>query len=254
MIDLHNHLLPGVDDGSRSVDQSVAVLRAMAAQGVTGVCLTPHLEATRLGAGVPTSHEAAFVALKLHAPPEVKLSRGAELMLDRPLIEPEALLRRISLGGTRYLLVEFHRMVAPQTVYQALAHVAERGIVPVLAHPERYGCCTPDAVRWWKGTGALMQVDATTLLSPRGRGERARQLIAHGLADIAAADNHGDDRTMAAVREALEPHGGALQADMLDTLNPQAILADQLTEDVPPLRMRAGIVAQFRRIFQGEDE
>lgn len=254
MIDLHNHLLPGVDDGSRSVEQSVAVLRAMAAQGVTGVCLTPHLEASRLGAGVPTSHEAAFVALKLHAPPEIKLSRGAEVMLDRPLNEPEALLRRISLGGTRYLLVEFHRMVAPQTVYQALAHVAERGIVPVLAHPERYSCCTPEAVRWWKGTGALMQVDATTLLSPRGRGERARQLIAHGLADIAAADNHGDDRTMMAVREALEPHGGALQADLLGTLNPQAILDDQLTDDVPPLRMRASIVAQFRRIFQGEDE
>jgi len=254
VIDLHNHLLPGVDDGSRSVEQSVAVLRAMAAQGVTGVCLTPHLEVSRLGAGVPTSHEAAYLSLKMHAPAEVKLSRGSELMLDRPLNESEALLRRISLGGTRYLLVEFLRMVAPETVYQALAHVAERGMVPVLAHPERYGCCTPDAVRWWKGTGALMQVDATTLLSTRGRGERARQLIVHGLADIAAADNHGDDRSMTAVREALEPHGGALQADLLSTSNPQAILADQLTEEVPPLRMRASMVAKFRRIFQGEDE
>lgn len=254
MIDLHNHLLPGVDDGSRSVEQSVAVLRLMAAKGVTAVCLTPHLEASRLSAGVPTSHEAAYVALKLHAPPEVRLSRGSEVMLDRPIVEAEALLRRISLGGTRYILVEFHRMVAPQAVYQAMGHVVERGMVPVLAHPERYGCCTPEAVRWWKSTGALMQVDATTLLSPRGRGDRARQLITHGLADIAAADNHGDDRTMAAVHEALEPHGGGVQADLLTTLNPEAILADGLTEDVPPLRMRPSIVAQFRRIFQGEEE
>ncbi len=253
VIDLHNHLLPGVDDGSRSVAQSVGVLNSFAARGIAGVCLTPHFTASKLAAGVPESHEAAFAELKAAAPAEVALYRGGELMLDKPLSEPEALLRRISLNGTRYLLVEFSRMVAAQSVYQALGHVVSRGFVPVLAHPERYACCTPETVRWWKGTGALMQVDATTLLAARGRGERARALVTHGLADIAAADNHGDERSVAATYEALEPQGGNAQADLLVRLNPRAILEDKYPEEVPPIRMRASVIQRIRRIFESEE-
>ena len=253
MIDLHNHLMPAVDDGSRSVEQSVGVLRAFAAKGITDVCLTPHFTASKLSTGVPAAHDSAFAALKAAGPAEVALYRGCELMLDRPVAAPESLLRRLSLNGTRYLLVEFPRMVALQAVHQALGHIVARGLVPVLAHPERYACCTPEAARWWKGTGALMQVDSTTLLATRGRGERARALVIHGLADIAAADNHGDDRTVAATYEALEPQGGAMQADLLAVNNPRAILEDRLVEEVPPLRMRASVMQRIRRIFDAED-
>lgn len=253
MIDLHNHLLPAVDDGSRSVEQSVGVLRAFAAKGITDVCLTPHFTASKLSAGIPAAHDKAFAALKAAGPAEVVLHRGGELMLDRPVAEPEALLRKLSLNGTRYLLVEFPRMVALQAVHQALGHIVARGFVPVLAHPERYACCTPEAARWWKGTGAVMQVDATTLLATRGRGERARALIIHGLADISAADNHGDDRTLAATYEALEPQGGSAQADLLARDNPRAILEDRPLEEVPPLRMRASVMQRIRRIFEPEE-
>jgi protein-tyrosine phosphatase len=253
VIDLHNHLLPAVDDGSRSVDQSVEVLRAFLAKGITDVCLTPHFTASKLAAGVPASHDTAYAKLKAAAPAEVALYRGGELMLDRPIAEPEELLRRISLNGTRYLLVEFGRMVAVQTVHQALGHVVTRGFVPVLAHPERYACCTPEAARWWKGTGAVMQVDSTTLLAARGRGDRARALVTHGLADISAADNHGDDRTVAATYEALEAHGGSAQADLLTRNNPRAILEDRPLDEVPPLRMRASVIQRIRRIFETEE-
>ena len=64
MIDLHSHLLPGVDDGSRTVEQSVEVLTRMGAAGITAVCLTPHLEASRAEKGVPKAYDAAFEALK----------------------------------------------------------------------------------------------------------------------------------------------------------------------------------------------
>lgn len=253
MIDLHNHLLPGVDDGSRSVEQSVAVLRAFAAKGVTDVCLTPHFTASKLGSGIPAAHDTTFAALRAAAPADVALHRGGELMLDRPTAESEELLRRISLNGTRYLLVEFPRMVAVQAVHQALTHVVARGFVPVLAHPERYACCSPEAARWWKTTGAVMQVDATTLLAARGRGDRARALVTNGLADISAADNHGDDRSVAATYEALEPQGGSSQADLLTRNNPRAILEDRPLEEVPPLRMRASVIQRIKRIFDGED-
>jgi protein-tyrosine phosphatase len=252
VIDLHSHLIPGVDDGSRSVDQSVRVLEAMKATGVTAVCLTPHLSATQAATGVPAAHDEACARLLERAPPGVALHRGVELMLDRPLPAEAAANRSLTLGGSRYLLVEFTRLVAATAAQNALAHVAALGLVPVLAHPERYACTTPGLVREWKAIGALMQVDANTLFAERARGERARALVAEGLADILAADNHGDDRMLSLPLASLRQHGGEEQAALLLTQNPEAILADRATEVVPPLRIRTSFLARIRHLLHPE--
>jgi protein-tyrosine phosphatase len=252
VIDLHSHLLPAVDDGSRSVAQSVTVMTAMAAQGVTDVCLTPHLRAGQLAAAPPASHDAAFAALQAAAPALPRLHRGAEVMLDRPLPVREDGARRFTLGGTRYLLVEFPRMVAYDTVTIALTRVVEAGLMPLLAHPERYACCSPEAVARWRDLGARMQVDATTLLSTQSRGQRARGLVAAGLADILAADNHGDDRLIATGRKFLEAQDGAQQAELLTVINPRAILADQPLVAVPPVEIRRTWMQRIRQLLEGE--
>jgi protein-tyrosine phosphatase len=252
VIDLHSHLLPAVDDGSRSVAQSVKVMTAMAAQGVTDVCLTPHLRAGQLAAVPPASHDEAFAALQAAAPALPRLHRGAEVMLDRPLPAREDGARRFTLGGTRYLLVEFPRMVAYDTVTIALTRVVEAGLMPLLAHPERYACCSPEAVARWRDLGARMQVDATTLLSTQSRGQRARGLVAAGLADILAADNHGDDRLIGTGRKFLEAQDGAQQAELLTVINPRAILADQPLVAVPPVEIRRTWMQRIRQLLEGE--
>jgi len=249
VIDLHCHLLPGVDDGSRSVEQSVEVLTRMGAAGVTAVCLTPHLEASRAERGIPRNHDAAFELLRAAAPSAVTLHRGVELMLDRPFPAGAAGNRGLTLGGTRYILVEFPRMAADNAVYNALGHIVSLGLMPVLAHPERYACCTPQAAAAWKTTGALLQVDANTLFMPRTRGDRARALLAGGLADILAADNHGDTRTISSPYASLAEAGGAEQADLLLVKNPEAILADQGTEMVPPLTLRTSLLSRLRQLL-----
>lgn len=251
MIDLHSHLLPGVDDGSRTIDQSVRVLKEIAELGITDVCLTPHLTASRAEHGVPAAYDAAFAALAAVAPPEVALHRGAEVMLDRPLGPAAAANRAITLNGTRYILVEFPRIVPRETVETALRLVAGTGLVPVLAHPERYSSCTVPAARSWRATGAKLQVDANTLLSPRSRGERARSLVAAGMADILAADNHGDDRTLAAAHASLSQHGAADQAAALMVRNPRAILNDAELEVVEPVTFTVSLVQRLRRLFDG---
>jgi protein-tyrosine phosphatase len=252
VIDLHSHLLPAVDDGSRSVAQSVKVMTAMAAQGVTDVCLTPHLRAGQLAAVPPASHDEAFAALQAAAPALPRLHRGAEVMLDRPLPAREDGARRFTLGGTRYLLVEVPRMVAYDTVTIALTRVVEAGLMPLLAHPERYACCSPEAVARWRDLGARMQVDATTLLSTQSRGQRARGLVAAGLADILAADNHGDDRLIGTGRKFLEAQDGAQQAELLTVINPRAILADQPLVAVPPVEIRRTWMQRIRQLLEGE--
>jgi tyrosine-protein phosphatase YwqE len=141
--------------------------------------------------------------------------------------------------------------VALDTVTIALARVVAGGLLPVLAHPERYTCCTPGAVRRWREAGARMQVDATTLLSSQARGQRARALLSAGLADILAADNHGDDRSIATGRRFLEAQDGGEQAELLTVRNPRAILADEPLIPVPPIEIRRTWMQRIRHLLEG---
>jgi len=252
VIDLHSHLLPGVDDGSRTVEQSVKVLQEMAGRGITDVCLTPHLRANQAADGPPPRHDDAFDGLLAAAPELPRLHRGAEVMLDRPLPAGADRRRGIRIAGTRYILVEFPRLVTLDAVINALTRVREAGLTPLLAHPERYGCCSVESVTYWRGLGAAMQVDATTLHSTQSRGQRARQLVSRGLADILAGDNHGDGRTIAAGADFLIAQEGTEQADLLTVRNPGAILRDEPLVEVPPLLIRRSWTQRIRHMLGGE--
>lgn len=252
MIDLHSHLLPGVDDGSRSVAQSVLVLQGFRHQGITEVAFTPHLLASRAGDGWPESYEASWQRIQSEIPDGMTVHRGAEVMLDRPL-SAEMQLRKVSLGGTRYLLVEFPRVVPAEIVARALADVMDHELIPVLAHPERYSSCNLSTVRAWRDMGAVMQVDATTLAAPRSRGDRARDIVRVGLADILAADNHGDQRSITTALDWLSEHEGADQAVLLLETNPRAILEDRALYEVDPLPIRKSLWRSVRGLFAGNE-
>jgi len=253
VIDLHSHLLPGVDDGSKSVEQSVAVLTTMRDGGVTGVCLTPHHTVSRIGQGIPESHDAAFRELSRQAPHGIQLYRGVELMLDRPVREDMFSGPGLTLGGTRSILVEFTRFATAPAVSNALMQIVRLGFIPVLAHPERYAATTPTAAWQWKSLGAVLQVDATTIFQPGRRGQRARELLAHGLADIMAADNHGDGRSVLVPYRLLCEQGGEHVADLLARKNPGAILAQQPLDPVPPLQIKPGLLVRLKELFGTEE-
>ena len=138
-------------------------------------------------------------------------------------------------------------MVALDTVTNALSRILDLGLIPLLAHPERYSCCSPDAVNRWRSLGAAMQVDGPTLITRQTRGQRARDLITHGLADIIAGDNHGDDRSMAQGQRFLLAQEAHEQAELLTRLNPGAILADGPLQPVPPMVLRTSWFAAAPR-------
>ena len=246
MIDLHCHLLPGVDDGSRSVAQSVEVLARMATEGVTDIVLTPHLEASRILEGPPPAHDEAFAALTISAPRSIRLHRGAEVMLDKALTPRAVSTRRVTLAGTRHVLVEFTRLVAGRSVSAAVEQLVASGLVPLVAHPERYAACTLSMVAQWRVLGALTQVDANTLFEGTTRGRRARALLAAGLADVLAADNHGDKRSLAIPWGRLVEAGFEAEARLLMRDNPAAILADKRSELVPGFEIPVSLLSRLR--------
>ncbi len=252
MIDLHTHLLPGVDDGSHTVEQSVEVLERFAKQGVTAVCCTPHLMASEVADPPCDAIDDLLATLRDAAPQSVSLTRGFEIMLDVPA--PVFADRCLTLAGTRYILVEFGRLVPAAASIEVLGRIVAQGLVPVLAHPERYQICTPEMGGHWQKAGVILQVDATTLLADSRRAERARLLVAAGCAGIVASDNHGDGRTVYAALEWLERHGGPQQARLLASENPAAILADEPVAPVPPFRMRRSLFTQFKDFLVGGKE
>ena len=252
MIDLHTHLLPGVDDGADTPEAAVAVLRSWHADGVTAVCCTPHLLASQAAQAPAGELDELLEELRAMAPAAPRLSRGFEIMLDVPT--PDLTDRRLALNGTRYVLVEFGRMVPAESSVLALVRLRGSGVVPVLAHPERYAACSVPLARRWQEAGALLQVDATTLLGESKRTERARALVESGCAALIASDNHGDGRGLRVAVEWLETHGGREQARLLAVENPGAILADEVPAPVPPMRVRRSWYSMLKAFVVGGAE
>lgn len=254
MIDIHSHLLVGLDDGSRSLDRSVGVLRQMGEEGVEAVVLTPHIssgEIERDGERHLVRRAEAFLALATRAAEPPTLHVGFEIMLDQPLPVLATGDRRYSLAASRYYLVEFRYSVAASSATHVLEGIAASGVVPIVAHPERYDACSPGMMREWRRVGAKLQVDATAITRPTTRGHRARQLLAQGLADLIAADNHGSRRSMLAAWNYLVDHGHEEAARMLTSVNPGAVIRDEELSPVPEAPIRETWMGRMRRFVAG---
>lgn len=245
MIDIHSHLLPGVDDGSPSVEVSVPVLQRFASEGVTVLVLTPHLNASQAHAAPYNEHQQILTELRRHAPPALELRLGWEIMLDTPGVDLTA--RHLTLGESRALLVEFSRGGVPRTASQELRRIARSGRTPILAHPERYFGCTLAQVREWREFGVVIQTDASVLMGRGAPAELARAMLSAGLIDILASDNHGDSRTLASVTAWLSERGAMEQIDLLVNRNAGLVLGDEGPLPVPPLRV--GLLSRMKRLF-----
>lgn len=249
MIDIHTHLLPGVDDGSPSVEASLPVLERFGAQGVDVVVCTPHLEASRAAEAPHDEYAEIFRALVARAPARPRLLLGWEIMLDEPGADLTA--PGLRLGDSRAVLVEFPRHNVPHGSGDELRRIRDSGVVPVLAHPERYFGCTPERVRRWRQAGAVIQMDAGMLLTDSPTSEVARALLAEGLVDLLASDNHGDSRSLGATRAWLEELGAEEQARLLTHVNAERLLAGQAPLPVAPVTVPRGVFRRLRELMFG---
>lgn len=249
LADIHNHLVPAVDDGARSLDESLRHLGAMAAAGVTRLAVSPHLDARlvhepgalheRLERLADAFHDLLRACAGRHDVPALVF--GQEILVPDPDTARSAFAAdpRVGIAGTRYALIEFGFDLGEDPAGVVRATVAA-GRRPIVAHPERYrrdgGGVAVEEVRRWKEAGALLQVNGGSILGDYGEGirELAFRLLAEGLVDLIASDSHGDARpaSPAAVGETLADRGFLDVARLLLSENPQRILADRDTVPV----------------------
>jgi len=232
VIDLHSHVLPGLDDGVRTLDEAVALVRAAAAEGVTVLAATPHVRDD-----YPTTPAAAAAQLTAvreavrAAGVPVDVIAGGELDLEwLPRLADDELLQ-LAYGGTRAVLLEFPEGAWPRALEPALDRVARLGLVPVLAHPERNRSVQerPELLRQLVSAGAIVQLTAASVAGHVGRSARAcsRALLDRGLAHLLASDAHGPHLRPYALREAVDALGDVRVAASLVQDGPAAVLAGE---------------------------
>lgn len=189
--DWHSHILPGVDDGIRKMEDSLAVLKRYEELGIRRVWLTPHVMEDF--PNTPESLKARFAELQEAYGGPVELCLAAENMLD-PLFE-ERLEKReflpIGESGT-HLLVETSYMNEPYGMEDMIEGVFTAGYTPVLAHPERYRYMDEEDYFRWKERGVMFQTNYISLVG--GYGENARKkcewLLKEGMIDVCGSDLH----------------------------------------------------------------
>jgi len=249
VIDLHSHVLPGLDDGTRTVEEARELARRSATEGVEVLAATPHVRIdypTR-----PDQMESGLNELRdelvLHEIP-IRLIPGGEISLELLWELPHDDLVRFTLAQTgRYLLLEFPYRGWPFALEAAVKRLAATGITPLLAHPERNSEVQdhPNRLAQLVGAGALVQVTASSLVGRLDRSSQwtAEKLIDLGLVHVLASDSHGPHIREGGLRAAAEAVGDAQLARYLTREAPAAIVAG---EPIPPVPRAAQ--AAFRPV------
>lgn len=193
MTDCHSHLLPGVDDGVGTLDESLRILDMMEKHGVRKVWLTPHIMED-----IPntTAHlRERFAELQASYSGRVELHLAAENMLDGLFEERLEKNDLLPLGENGdHLLVETSCFSPPMDLYGILERIKAKGYHPVLAHPERYGYMEKEEYRRIKDMGVKLQLNLFSIVGAYGKHiqEKAEQLLKFGVYDLIGSDLHSE--------------------------------------------------------------
>lgn len=208
-VDMHSHVLPGIDDGAQTVEDSLALVERMTALGIKKIIATPHIMADFYRNNAQTIGD-ALQLLKQHvAPlyPELIIEAAAEHYFDEHFLELIET-NQLMLIKDKYVLFELAFTSKPPNVIPVVQKITDKGWIPILAHPERYAYLTiPELVklREW---GCLIQLNTISLTGYYGKQPRqsAEDLVDADLIDFIASDMH-HLRHADALQKALElPH------------------------------------------------
>ncbi len=242
MVDIHCHILPGVDDGSKSWEITAEMCQMAIADGVTHIVATPHCndeyiyDRGRLAEMMGELYELAGGQLTFSLGCDFHLSH--ENIVDA-LENPY----RYTIDGSNYLLVEFSDYEISPTLIHQLQQIAVLGIVPILTHPERNKVLLrhPKMVLDFVEEGYLVQLTANSITGFWGEGPRkmAEALLKHNAAHVIASDAHDPIRRtplLSQARKVVAKLTSPEVADALFTGNPEAIVTGEAVPYQPALR------------------
>src|SRR5262249_55324215 len=246
MIDLHCHMLAGIDDGAGDVSVSLAMAKASVSQGITTVACTPHILPGlyhNSGAQIIRAR-AQLQQIRDQAEVPLQLTTGADVHITSDFIVGLRSGRLLSVADSRYVLVEPPHHTAPPQLEDFFFKVVLAGYVPILTHPERLSWVPAHyaAIKRLVGGGVWMQITAGSLTGAFGRTALylAHRMLDEGCVHLIASDAHDTTKrpqNLAAGYECAARRVGVEEAQCLVLTRPTGVLKDQSPSSLPrPLR------------------
>ena len=226
MIDIHSHLVPGVDDGSQSIEESLGLLKQAETEGITEIITTPHYMKNGDFRTKATELVQRFNALKETYQGTIKLHLGNELYIHPDLPELLEQGEILTLAESNYILVEFPFHEYKEDYDEILYELSLKYQI-IIAHPERYSYVQDDpnfCLRWLK-EGYLLQSNQNSLFKKETR-KVLIPMIEHGFVSFIASDAHNEYRnlTLKNVMRFIKSQFGAEKAEFLLEKNPKAVV------------------------------
>ena len=236
MFDIHSHIIYHIDDGSRTLEESLALIRQDVEQGARAIIATPHYyvqyptDPARIRAKLAAIEEANASALDVHLYP------GNEVLWFDSMTERLQSGEILTLADSHYTLIEFYPEESYQTILRAIRNVRNAGYRPIIAHAERFKAIQEHGLAEVRDLGAYVQL-STEPLSHKGLSglfDRETKFIQKALrnqeADFLGTDMHRVDRRPPVLRDAINWIERNLDADYADAVlqgNAQAIVRDE---------------------------
>ena len=238
MIDFHNHILPGVDDGAKTMQESIEMLKYAESQGITDVVNTVHFQHPRmLDKNTNFKYISSVkndliqeldknqIKINIHLGAEVFFNFNLLEISDNPIV---------TFCNGNYMLIEFQPLMFPKGFEKHLYDLKLSGVTPIIAHPERYKPIQENykILEGLINSGCLMQVDAGSILGHFGKKCKyvSEQIIRKNMVHIIGSDAHGSGRRNFCLKEVIDLLTKKINSDTLDVMiasNPKKVILGQ---------------------------
>ena len=209
-IDIHCHILPGVDDGAKNIEQSLEMLKIAAEDGITAIIATPHFHYRR-GHAKPEEVRGKVQELNAAAKAEginITVYPGNELYYTHELLEKVKAGEALTMADSDYVLLEFFPDVEKSKIQRAVYKFLGEGYYPIIAHMERYEAFQKDRDFAYtiEEMGAYYQINAGSLMGSAGWGTKrfAKLMLEQGMVKFIATDAHDTEKRCPAFGKAAE--------------------------------------------------
>lgn len=198
MVDIHMHLIPGIDDGAEDMEMALVMVLQARRQGISRIVVTPHSEAFHFSKEDGRARFQRLADVMRALCPEVKLYLGCEVYCEAPIMTEvlELLDSKFypTMNGTNYVLMEFSQWVYPENTVPCITALTGAGYIPIVAHMERYQHLREhmELVAQLRELGAKVQVTSTSLQGETDESIKnwARQLVLARMVDFLGTDAH----------------------------------------------------------------
>jgi protein-tyrosine phosphatase len=242
MIDIHNHILHGVDDGPKTLEESIELCRKLKDSGVRGIVATPHyISGDQYMPQPETIKKKVSTLQEILNKQDIKLEiyTGMEVFASHDTCDKLKSGEILTINDSHYILIEFSLNVVPKHALDLLFSIQVEGYTPIVAHPERYSTEFRKSalLNELVEKGVLLQINSGSVLGKHGKSAKsaAVKMLKEGIVHLVSSDSHGGRRVLddcKVLEDQLVRMCGWNNARKIMYINPSRVIEDKETESM----------------------